>query len=166
MSFACAFELLVEWEAGVTGHGEVCVERDVHECFFGFAAGHVTLNLWQNILHKQYPINQHPIRRSLDLEIPEKSIRPKQTQDFIERIVGFMAGIYVGVCGTCGEGWELQGGAAGACAEGEEREVADEVLVGFVEEDGVVGGHDGDCAGLQRMVRVRSFGGEICAPWE
>ena len=96
-----------------------------------------------------------------------------------------MAGIYVGVCGTCGEGWELQGGAAGACAEGEEREVADEVLVGFVEEDGVVGlcsvsqvyalvvrvewnkyGHDGDCAGLQRMVRVRSFGGEICAPWE
>jgi hypothetical protein len=44
---------------------------------------HVRPNLPQTLTNPQNPINQQPIRRTLDLKIPEECIRPEQTQNLI-----------------------------------------------------------------------------------
>lgn len=81
-------------------------------------------NLPQHLTHKQNPIYQHPIRRPLDLKVAEKGIGAEERQDFIKRIIRFVRGVDGQVCDVGGEGWELDGWAAGAGAEGEEGKVA------------------------------------------
>ncbi len=58
---------------------------------------HPPFNLPQTLAHKQNPINQQPVRRPLDLEIPEKCIGAKQREHFVERVVRFAVGIDVQV---------------------------------------------------------------------
>jgi len=58
---------------------------------------HPPLDLPQTLAHKQNPINQQPVRRPLDLEIPEKRIRAKQREHFVERVVRFAVGVDVQV---------------------------------------------------------------------
>lgn len=73
----------------------------------------------------------------MDLEIPEKSVRPEQTQHFVERIVALAVWLRALRRGDLRGVKERQSvcGPAGACAEGEEREVADEADVGLGVED-------------------------------
>lgn len=98
---------------------------------------HPRPHLPQTLTHEQNPINQQSIRRTLDFEIPKKRIRPKQTQHFIQRIVALA--IRLGAL-RCGDLRRVQRGKsvcgpAGACAQGEEREVPNEAHVGLGVED-------------------------------
>jgi hypothetical protein len=98
---------------------------------------HPAPNLPQTLTHEQNPINQQPIGRPLDLKIPKERIRPKQTEYFIKRIVALAVRLGALRCGDLRgvQGGQSVGGAAGACAQGEEWEVAYEAHVGLGVED-------------------------------
>jgi len=94
---------------------------------------HPRPNLPQTFTHKQNPIDQQPIRGPLDFKIPKERIRPEQTQHFIKRVVALAVRLGALRCGylTRIQGGEGVCGAAGACAQGEEGEVAYEAHVGL-----------------------------------
>ncbi len=60
---------------------------------------HPRLDLPQTLTNEQDPIDQQPVRRTLDFEIPEKRIGPKQRQYLIKGVVGFAVGVNVDVRG-------------------------------------------------------------------
>jgi len=85
---------------------------------------HPLPHLPQTLTHKQYPIDQQPICRALDLEIAEEGVGAEEGEDLVEGVVGLVVAVDVELGGAGGEGGEGVGGAAGAGAEGEEGEVA------------------------------------------
>lgn len=96
-------------------------------------------HLPQALAHPQNPIHKQTIRISLNLKVSEEGVGAEQAEHLVKRIVGLA--IWLWRLGGCerwlgGEGvcW-----AAGARAEGEEGEVADQAGGGLGVEDGVVG---------------------------
>lgn len=89
----------------------------------------------QQLPHAQDPIDQQPVGRALDLEVPEESVGAVEGEDFVEGVVGLVVRVRGRFGRGCvrGEGWEGVGGAAGAGAKGGEGEVG---LVGRVSKGG------------------------------
>lgn len=85
---------------------------------------HTRLDFGQHLAHEQDPVDHDPVGRALDLEVAEECVCAEQREDFVEWVVGFMAGFNGEVRDVGGERGQLDGGAAGACAKGEEGEVA------------------------------------------
>jgi hypothetical protein len=54
---------------------------------------HPRSHLPQTLANPQDPINQQPVRRALDLEIPEERIRAEQAQHLVQRIVALVIGL-------------------------------------------------------------------------
>lgn len=54
---------------------------------FSISPPQVWLDLAQYLTDKQNTIDQHSVRRSLDLEVAEESICTEQRQDLVERVV-------------------------------------------------------------------------------
>jgi hypothetical protein len=87
---------------------------------------HVRPNLPQTLTNPQNAINQQPIRRSLDLKVAKESVRAKQTEYLIQRIVTFGIGFWAQMCREGSIEGECIGWSADSCSEGEQREVSDQ----------------------------------------
>jgi len=99
---------------------------------------HPRPNLPQTLANPQNPIHQQPIRRPLNLKVPEKRVRAEQAQHLVQRVVALAVGL--GALGRRQRGRrQCVGRAARARAQRQEREVADQPKVGLGVEDGVVG---------------------------
>ena len=100
---------------------------------------HTRSNLGQTLAHKQNPINQQPVRRTLDLKVAEEGVRTEQAQDLVKSIVGFGIWVWGLGCSDRGIGRESDSWTTGARAEGKEREVADKERRWLVVEDTIIG---------------------------
>jgi hypothetical protein len=117
-------QYLVKRKSWISRNREIRIQRNILYLLLRFPRAIIQPHLPQTLTHPQNPINQQPIRRSLDLEIPKEGVGAKEREDLVERIVGFVVGCWGLIC------WEGGGGegvcwSADPCAEGEEREVPD-----------------------------------------
>jgi hypothetical protein len=44
---------------------------------------HTRLDLPQNLLHEEDAIDEHPVRRALDLKVAEKGVCAEEQEDFV-----------------------------------------------------------------------------------
>lgn len=58
---------------------------------------HSRLNLSQTLTQKQYTINQHAVRGTLDLKVAKEHIGAEKGEDLVDAVVGFAIGVDVEV---------------------------------------------------------------------
>jgi hypothetical protein len=80
-------QYLVKRESWISRNREIRVQRNILYLLLRFPRAMIRPHLPQTLTHPKNPINQQPIRRSLDLEIPKERVGAKEREDLVERIV-------------------------------------------------------------------------------
>jgi len=63
------------------------LKSSVDEGLFSISHSHSRLDLPKTFAHKQDTIDEHPVGRALDLEIPKKDIGAKKGKDLIDAVI-------------------------------------------------------------------------------
>jgi hypothetical protein len=91
-------QYLVKRKSWISRNREIRIQRNILYLLLRFPRSIIRPHLPQTLTHPQNPINQQPIRRSLDLEIAKEGVCAKEREDLVERIVGFVIGCWGLVC--------------------------------------------------------------------
>jgi hypothetical protein len=106
---------------------------------FSIPLAHSRLDLAQTLRDPQDTIDQHTVRRPLDLEIAEQRVGPEQRERLVQNVVAFAVRVHVELTHARRQRRKRVRRSAGLGAESGEAEVADDTGIGVAEECGVVG---------------------------
>lgn len=100
------------------------VECNIDQGLLCITSSHAWLDLPQTLTDKQRPVDEHPVRRSIDLKVAEQHIGPEEGEDLIDAVVRLIVGGHIGIGDVRWERGECVCGAARASPQRENGEVS------------------------------------------
>lgn len=117
------FKCLVKGKRHITRNGKV-VKCSIDQGLLCITSCHTWLDLPQTLADEQRPVDEHPVRRPIDLKVAEQHIGPEKGEDLINAVVRLIVRRHFGIGDIRRERGECVCGAARASPQRENGEVS------------------------------------------